>query len=266
MKILDLSAVTDSARLLVKEGTLQFLQDAPKEVVAALVQGLIGPTYNAAAVYVLWGAVNSGAGSNYVVSAGAAFYNGEIFLIDAASFTLTGAQVAILSIGVTQYTTNADPVTFTDTTVHNIHNIRKIVVSAGAAGSTFANYLMASFVSFVIPPQVVLTGTAVTGAYPNYNVNWPVSSLHPILAVGSTVIGDVPPGGGAGNDFAITFATVGTAAFTVLGTVVSNGTPANDSELTWSIRNRTATGFTVRFQEQSSVAQNITFDWVLIQQ
>lgn len=133
MKILDVTPITSSAQMPIKKGTLQFLQDAYKEVINAILRGTIGGSYSASTYYILHGCVNSGVGSNYVISAGAIFFNGEIYLVDAVTFTTTGGQVPVMNIVTTQYTTNADPVTFTNGVAYDVHDIRKIAISAGTA-------------------------------------------------------------------------------------------------------------------------------------
>jgi hypothetical protein len=41
----------------------------------------------------------------------------------------------VLNIAITNYSSDADPVTFSDGSVYNIHNIRKVAISCGASGS-----------------------------------------------------------------------------------------------------------------------------------
>jgi len=259
-KVIDLSAVTDASRIAIKQGTLAFMQDAHKETTAATIIALIGAGYNPATVYVLYGCVNTGVGLNYIISAGAIFYNGEVYNVDATAFTVTGSNVPVFTIAVTQFTTNADPMTFTDGTVRNIHNIRKIVISAGASGSGIADYLAGYFLSFNIPAPVSLSGAGVTGAYPNYVIPGP-NGLLPVLAGGDTNVGDVSPG--TGTDIVVTFLTpLTTANYRVQGTVITNGDPTHDVLVVWGIRNRTNTGFTIHFQELAGVVQNISFEWM----
>lgn len=126
MKLLNITPISDTAQMPVKKGTLQFLQDAHKENLASTIQWLIGTSYDPTELYVIYGVVNSGSGSNYIISAGAIFYGGEIYQVDAASFSTSGINVAGFVLNVTQYTTDADPVTFTDASVNNVHNIRKL--------------------------------------------------------------------------------------------------------------------------------------------
>ena len=135
MRKLDVSSISDSSQMPVKKGTLQFLQDSYTEITKSVMSSLAGGNnYDPAKVYVLYGVINSGIYPVYNIVEGAVFYNGEIFQVDAASFTATGSNVAVCNIVQTQYTTDADPVTFTDASVRNIHNIRKMGISQGASG------------------------------------------------------------------------------------------------------------------------------------
>lgn len=135
MRILNTSPITDSNGMPVKSGSLQHIQDAAKEAIAQVVISRL-VTYDPAATYILHGCVNSGSGQNFNISTGAVFFNGEIFLVDAASFIAAAGQTAIGNIVTTQFAApNADPVLFTDGQSRNVHDIRKMVFSSGLAGS-----------------------------------------------------------------------------------------------------------------------------------
>jgi len=271
MKQLSISAITDSSRFPVKKGTLQFLQDAYTEITAATIKALIGPSYSTSVIYVLSGVINSATAPTYTISAGAIFYNGEVFMFDAASFTATGTDVGVFSIIQTQYTTDADPVTFTDSTVRNIHNIRKMQLSAGASGSGLANYSQAFFLSFSIPAQFNLTAPTTSpytgnqvqliGSYPNIIAYVPpASALNPALASGSENIGNLTSGG---LDITVTFGTpLATSNYTVMGSIISNGTADYDATILWNIRSRTTSGFIVHFREDAGVTQNAAWEWI----
>lgn len=147
MKILDVTPISTSAQMPIKKGTLQFLQDAYKECIDAILRGTIGSAYSASTYYILHGCVNSGAGTNYVISAGAIYYNGEIYLVDSATFSTSGGLNPIMTITTTQYTTNADPVTFTNGSSNNVHDIRKIVISGGTgSGNIYGVNTSTSFI------------------------------------------------------------------------------------------------------------------------
>lgn len=133
MRKLNTSNVSTTVGLPIKAGTLQHLQLAYQEALTALANSIIGRAADFSNAYVLYGLVNSGSGGALVVSAGAIYYNGEVFLVDA--FSLTPVDTAVAGIVTTFYNTEADPVTFTDGISRNVHQIRKIVFTDGATGS-----------------------------------------------------------------------------------------------------------------------------------
>ena len=143
MRTLDTSAITNTVGMPVKGGTLVHLQAAYQEALTALANSIIGRLPDNANFYILYGCVNTGTYPVYTISAGAIYYAGEVFLVDAVTFN-AGSNVAVGNLSVTQFVTNADPVLFTDNVSRSVHNIRKIAFSAGASGSgicDFANAL-----------------------------------------------------------------------------------------------------------------------------
>lgn len=140
MRILDISAVTDTSEIPIKQGTLQFLQDAYKEIVTAALCATRASDYDPSIVYILYGIINTATAPFYSITAGAVFYQGEIFLVDAANFTATGSNVAVFNIVISQYTVYADPTTFTDGVDRNVHDIRKMQITQGLSGSALADY------------------------------------------------------------------------------------------------------------------------------
>lgn len=277
MKKLDVSSITDSSEFPLKKGTLQFLQDAYSENLAALLIGIIGNTYNPGTVYILYGCTNSLTVPAYNIAPGAIFYNGEVFYVDGATFTVSGGNVGIFSIVVSQYTVDADPVTFTDTVVRNVHNIRKIQVSQGASGTGLADYSAGAFLNLRILPQLNLSAPVtpsafsdnvaqVFGTYPNINiyVPAPASNTNPIVASGSKNVGDVSPGGGTTS--VITFGSaLADSNYFVMGCIRSTGVATNDALLAnWVVidGSQTVNGFSIHFQEVSGVVQAIIFDYI----
>ena len=264
MKKLSVTPITNSAQFFPKKGTLEFLQLTHRETTAATIIALIGSAYSASVVYVLYGCVNSGTYPVYTITAGAVFYNGEIYYVDAASFTASGANVAVFSTVQTQYTTDADPCTFSDATTHNIHNIVKMQITAGAVGSTIADLSQGFYMSFTIPQQLILTGSgvaAVTGSYPNLNIYVPTppTSTNPILFAGSFNVGD--PGA---SSYTVTFGvTLSTASYYVVGTIICNGTPSVDVRTQFGINNRTTTSFGLHLNEWTAGFQNIAIEYII---
>jgi hypothetical protein len=137
MRKLDVSAISISNAMPFKAGTFEHIQFAYQEAIAELGKALFNGNYDPTKVYILSGVINSGSGSNYDVSAGAVFYNGEIFLVDAVAFTISGSNVAVGTITTTFYANGvrADGVDFTDGITRNIHQIRKMVYGPALAGS-----------------------------------------------------------------------------------------------------------------------------------
>lgn len=148
MRNLKLTDITTGVGMPIKSGALKHIQLAYKEVLDYLTRGIVG-TYDNTKGYVLFGCENSGAGSSYNISAGAIFYNGEIYLVDATTFTTSGGNVPVCTITTTYYTgTDADGVVFTDSVTRNVHEIRKIVIASGASGSGTVNYADLIFFSW----------------------------------------------------------------------------------------------------------------------
>lgn len=268
MKKLSIAPISDSAKMPIKKGTLQFLQDANSEVFAAIVQSLIGDNYNPSTVYVLRGCENTGTDPSYLISEGNVFYNGEVFAVDATSFSTSG-NVAIFQIATTQYTTFADPVTFSDNTTHNVHDIRKVQVLSGTSGSGIADWTQLVRLNFVIPPQLNATGAGVSGVYPNLVFAGP-NGINPCLGGGSFTIGDIPAGG---QTYTVTFPTtmgtagnVGTSSFFVLMTLLT--TNLSDLRHENMIRHplllsRSNTGFTFFIDEDDNITQQLTLEYMI---
>jgi hypothetical protein len=264
MKILDLSNITGAVSMPLKKGTIQFIQDAYFEALKSILIGLIGSSYNPTTVYVIYGLINTGTDPSYIISAGAVFYDGEIYLVDAISFTVTGTDTAIFTLDVSQYTTNADPVQFTDLSSHNVHNIRKFAIVAGGTGTGIADFTQAIYLSPLVP-KINLTATGasnqviLTGAYPNINIFVPPTAC---LAAGRITIGN--PGGG-GTTVSPIFVDVGTSDYFIAGSVISKGTVEDDTTVIWTVidGSKTSTQFSVHFREINNFTQDIDFEWMI---
>ncbi len=270
MKILKLDDITGAASMPLKKGTLQFLQDSYKEAINALGIGLVGSSYNPNTVYALSGCINTGVSGGYVISSGAVFYQGEVYLVDAVSFTPTGTDTAILDLDIENYSINADPVTFTDTTTHSIHNIRKVTIGAGSSGTGTLGGIDYSQVSFLptIWPKVNLSGAGVTGSYPNFVIPG-ASGLNPALYAGTFHIGN-PSGGQTYN---IPFLNpdnssknLGTSSYYVMGNMLSNASnPSWDANGFFRIikSSKSPTGFSLYYLEGGNWTQDLDYDFII---
>lgn len=258
MKKLDITPITNAAQLPIKKGTLQFLQDANSEIFAALMTALIGSSYSYNTMYVLYGCINSGSGANYIISAGAVFYQGEIFLVDSTSFSTTGSNVPIMTLITSQYTTDADPVTLTDSSVHNVHNIRKITVVSGAAGSGLVNFSSLYRLSFTIPAQLNATGSGVSGTYPNLVFTKGGDS---ILAKGSYYLGDITSVGTVTVPLGTTLATTDYIVMISMRSVHTGYIGQDVSQYVMS--NYQTNSFDITIIENFSNVQQLWIDYII---
>lgn len=150
MRKLDISAISTTNAMPVKSGIWEHIQLAYQESIAELGKGLFGSQYDPTKVYILNGCKNTGSGSSYDISAGSVFFNGEVFLVDAATFTISGSNVARAAIETTFYSgVQADGVEFTDGVSRNIHQIRKAAYGPGLAGSGIGDYANAIDIKYM---------------------------------------------------------------------------------------------------------------------
>jgi len=136
MKSLQLGSISPTLGMVLKSGTLGWLQDRVDEIIVQLGAKIVGEEYDITKAYVINGVVNSGAGANYIFSSGLIMYNYQFFKVAAATFTTSGAQVPVFTMGTTYLTDSAhDPVMFTDGVSRNIHADISVTIAAGASGS-----------------------------------------------------------------------------------------------------------------------------------
>ena len=175
MKVLDLSAVVENTRrLLATKQTLLHLQEGITESLSRMMLGLNVLDTD---VTVLSGVVNALSHPNYNISAGSAYYNGEIYEIPTWTGTAGGGQVAILTLQTTYR--SGDPVIYTDGSSQNTHSNRKLVWSLGTSGTGIKDYSqlvrlvtkldsllgVTSQVAAAIVTANAYTDTAVTGLW-----------------------------------------------------------------------------------------------------
>jgi hypothetical protein len=141
-KRIDYSFISGTSGMPFKKGTWKHLQDAIFENDIALVGAMYGADISAlSGGFVLYGCNNNGNTTTYDIRDGAIAYNGKLYQVTGSTFTVTGVQTAVANIVTTYYTdATADPTTFTDGAIHNVHVIEKITFQAGAVGSGIFNY------------------------------------------------------------------------------------------------------------------------------
>jgi len=128
------TAISDTAQMPIKKGTLKFLQDSHFENVATIIKSMLGYAYDPSKAYILYGLNVTNVSTTYTYTDGAIFYGDTVYQVDGVTITISGGNVAVLNLAITQYTTDADPVTFTDLTVHNVHDIIKLAITASTSG------------------------------------------------------------------------------------------------------------------------------------
>lgn len=137
MKKIKTTDIIVGSAMPLKSGSLDHLQSAYREDELDIIQAFearndVESTPNFTTPVIMYGCRWNGA----AVSSGALVYGTEIFRAPLVLITLGLGQVIIGTITTTYLTaTNADPVTFSDSTSNNVHEIRQIVWSAGVSGS-----------------------------------------------------------------------------------------------------------------------------------
>lgn len=140
-KQLDVSAMVSPNIFFTTSGTLNFMQSAWSEVIIQVLINQIGVSYNASVPYILYGCVGTVGITNTTITAGAIFFNGEVFIIPAQVFTnASGGNVIICNLNVINTFlepggASCDPASFSDGTPRDVHNNRSISYTTGTTGS-----------------------------------------------------------------------------------------------------------------------------------
>lgn len=138
MRKLILSDIATGVRMPIKKGTMQFLQDTYTELFEKLILEKIGGDayYDPTKAYVLYGCQQTPLGGTTRFEEGVIFFNGEILISPFQIVTdPAGSDVFIANVGIAQYSTNADPVTFSDLNTYDVHDIRTVEYTTGATGT-----------------------------------------------------------------------------------------------------------------------------------
>jgi len=137
MKTLDLSnIVAGTRRLGAVRATFDHMMESLAETIDALARA--ATNNNQTNVMLLWGCVNSGSGLNYILSAGAVYYQGEIYQVPAFTGTSGGAPVPVLNISTTWRA--GDPVAYSDASTFNTHKIRTMVWTLATSGTGLSDF------------------------------------------------------------------------------------------------------------------------------
>ena len=133
MKTLDLSAVTPSIGIIPQKDTVEHITSSYLEGVASLAKSMIPISWQTGKLVILHGCVATGSNPGArTLTAGAVFYNGEVYQVPAASFTTTGSQIGIWTL---QDVNTGTESKLTDGSDVHVLVDNKFVFSAGLAGS-----------------------------------------------------------------------------------------------------------------------------------
>lgn len=135
--ILKTTDITSIAAMPIKKGTLDFLFNELADMRKVLIQSM---AYNTQTAYILYGLKPTIAGTSYSFSEGYVYYDSKIYFVPAATITVSGSNIPVFKTNITSYTTNADPVLFSDGNTYNVHEIHNATISADVTGSGFLDW------------------------------------------------------------------------------------------------------------------------------
>ena len=136
MKKLDWTAVTASNGLVFEEQTFEHINNGHKDSYISFVKANIPSAWHTGKLVILYGCVDSGTPPARNLSAGAVYYNGEIYQVDSASFTTTGLDIGIWTlVDVDSGSTESTIKTATSSFLSHVLVNSKFVFAAGLSGS-----------------------------------------------------------------------------------------------------------------------------------
>lgn len=172
---------------------------------------------------------------------------------------------------------------FDDLTTHDVIYKRHATFGTAAVTYPWADFkrpiptkdLAALFTGIADQFETIITklNTIQTGAQVQQPTDWNATTgvtqllnkpsiSNPFLYKGTTAVGN--PSGDA--SLTVSFPTVGTTSYIVVGSMVSLGADYDqDNDVVWTIKNRTATGFSLLLREVAAAAQDLQFTYALIE-
>lgn len=164
MEEISISQITDPNKQQPFTGySLQFLQNALRKddagIIEALVTKIVG-SYSLTVPYVITGCVVTDSGKD--VTAGTLFYGGKFYETTSVNGTTNVARF----IKTKSQDVTADPITFSDSTTGNVHDIYKYVPTDIATGGDFtsSNLVYLNATSSVIAQEISLASQTTTSA------------------------------------------------------------------------------------------------------
>ena len=142
--------------------SLDFLQDANKEMIKAYALSVIGKIYDTTKYYIISGLYNYG---THQLTEGYVFHDGELYYCPGKSTTTAFTNIPVLTF--VETSAAFDPVTFSDASTHSVHKIRRFIISDAVSGSGAVDLynciVMGRPVSFTLTGKAYNTGLVGTG-------------------------------------------------------------------------------------------------------
>lgn len=125
--------------------SLEFLQQWNTDQNFAILRALIGDINYGIGPFAIYGMRNTGSGANFIIGAGFLVFDGELYACAGITVTTTGSDVIVGTV-TSGFDTGIDPIEFTDLVPRSVHQIKTIVLSAGATGSADFDYSAMTFI------------------------------------------------------------------------------------------------------------------------
>jgi len=121
--------------------SLDFLQDANKEMIKCYALSVIGKIYDPTKYYIISGLDNYGTNQH---KEGYVFHDGEVYYCPGKSTTTAFVNTPVLNL--VESNAPFDPVTFSDASTHSVHKIRRFIMSDAVSGSGTVDYFSCIFI------------------------------------------------------------------------------------------------------------------------
>lgn len=174
MNIIKTSNIIEPSQLQPFTGySLEFLQNATKEMLYSIVQTFIGNVTSSTTPYILWGCVKTNTGgTNYSYTQGYIMFNKEIYYFPAIpTISITDTDVCTI---ISTPDSVADPLNFSNGVSFNVHDHWTLQLTNGISGSGSFNFNQC--VSIQKPAKIRLKATNYT-AQGNSGGNNPIPGI-----------------------------------------------------------------------------------------
>lgn len=136
MKKINTTNVSSTKRQPFLGRSVRHLKEGTMETVNSLARSVI-PTYNTGDVIILWGCLvtvgSPTAAGACTITAGAVYYNGEVYECAGFSAVITGSNVVVGTLTTTYQ--SGDPVTMSDSSTANVHEIVTMNLTQALTGT-----------------------------------------------------------------------------------------------------------------------------------